>query len=110
MTTRLRTGLYILLAVLMLLTLNSIFNTGNPNSIFRILIKSTAYDLVITLSLAATVFVLVVLLTLGRDNLTHLLTINGEQVKVKIPMGIADGTKIRLRGRGGPGANGGPNG
>jgi len=41
---------------------------------------------------------------------TKTLTINGEQVKVKIPQGIADGTKIRLRGKGGPGANGGPNG
>jgi len=41
---------------------------------------------------------------------TKTLNINGEQVKVKIPKGIADGTKIRLRGRGGPGAAGGPNG
>jgi molecular chaperone DnaJ len=41
---------------------------------------------------------------------TKTLNINGEAVKVKIPQGIADGTRIRLRGKGGPGANGGPNG
>jgi molecular chaperone DnaJ len=41
---------------------------------------------------------------------TKTLNINGEPVKVKIPKGIADGTRIRLRGKGGPGANGGPQG
>lgn len=41
---------------------------------------------------------------------TKTLNIDGKPVKVKIPMGIADGTRIRLRGKGSPGANGGPNG
>jgi molecular chaperone DnaJ len=41
---------------------------------------------------------------------TKTLNINGQPVKVKIPKGIADGTRIRLRGKGGPGGNGGPNG
>jgi molecular chaperone DnaJ len=31
-------------------------------------------------------------------------------VKVKIPQGVSDGTKVRVRARGGPGANGGPAG
>jgi molecular chaperone DnaJ len=36
--------------------------------------------------------------------------INGRRVKVKVPQGIADGTKVRLAGKGEPGANGGPAG
>jgi molecular chaperone DnaJ len=38
------------------------------------------------------------------------LTINGNRVKVKIPEGVADGQRIRLRGKGSPGAAGGPAG
>jgi DnaJ-class molecular chaperone len=38
------------------------------------------------------------------------LTINGKPVKVKIPEGMSDGQRIRLRGKGGPGAGGGPAG
>jgi DnaJ-class molecular chaperone len=38
------------------------------------------------------------------------LTINSKPVKVKIPEGMSDGQRIRLRGKGGPGAGGGPAG
>lgn len=34
----------------------------------------------------------------------------GEQIKVRIPPGVADGQRIRLRAKGGAGANGGPPG
>jgi molecular chaperone DnaJ len=36
--------------------------------------------------------------------------VGSNTVKVKIPKGVPDGTKVRVRGRGGPGANGGPAG
>ena len=35
------------------------------------------------------------------------LTLNGSRVKVKIPEGVSDGQRIRLRGKGAAGANGG---
>src|SRR5580704_17578073 len=35
---------------------------------------------------------------------------NGEQIDVKIPLGLKDGQQIRVKGRGGAGRNGGPNG
>lgn len=35
---------------------------------------------------------------------------NGEQIDVKIPHGLKDGQQIRIKGRGGAGRNGGPNG
>ena len=38
------------------------------------------------------------------------LEVGGRRVKVKIPKGVADGTKIRLRGKGAPGRAGGPPG
>lgn len=41
---------------------------------------------------------------------TRELVVNGSNVKVKIPRGIAQGTKVRVKGKGGPGANGGPSG
>ena len=36
--------------------------------------------------------------------------INGKKVRITIPAGVADGQKIKLKGHGSPGFNGGPNG
>ena len=43
---------------------------------------------------------------------THkqIITVNGKNLRITIPAGIADGQTIKLRGQGGPGVNGGPAG
>ncbi|MCZ7534039.1 MAG: DnaJ domain-containing protein [Acidimicrobiia bacterium] len=41
---------------------------------------------------------------------TRELSVNGKSVKVKIPKGISSGTKVRVKGKGAPGSNGGPAG
>lgn len=38
------------------------------------------------------------------------LTVNGKNIRITIPAGIADGQVIKLNGQGAPGQNGGPNG
>jgi curved DNA-binding protein len=51
-------------------------------------------------------------LTLREAAKTHqqTLSINGKNIRITVPAGVADGQKIKLAGYGQPGANGGPNG
>jgi hypothetical protein len=78
-----RIVLYALLGVFSILTFYAIFNTGNPNSLFRLIVKDTSFDLFITLGLALVVGVLVILLTATREesSLSHLLQVNEEYIQ-----------------------------
>ena len=51
-------------------------------------------------------------LTLTDAYATHkqTLTVNGKNIRITIPAGIENGQIIKLKGHGGPGVNGGPNG
>ena len=40
----------------------------------------------------------------------QIIDVNGKSIRLTIPAGISDGQIIRIRGKGGPGVNGGPNG
>jgi len=40
----------------------------------------------------------------------QVIDVNGNSIRLTIPAGISDGQIIRIRGKGGPGVNGGPNG
>lgn len=51
-------------------------------------------------------------ISLKDASTTHkrVLNVNGKELRITIPAGVADGQVIKLAGRGGEGANGGPNG
>ena len=51
-------------------------------------------------------------LTLLQASQSHkqTFTVNGKNIRITVPAGVEDGQKIRLKGQGGDGVNGGPNG
>ena len=79
----LRLALFILAILLLLLTFYGIFNAGNPNSIFRLVVKDPAYDITITVVLAVVSFALILLLTRGggQGRLLHLLEVNRDHIQ-----------------------------
>jgi ABC-type dipeptide/oligopeptide/nickel transport system permease component len=86
-----RTVLWVLLAVFMVLTFYAIFNAGNPNSLFRLIVEDPGYDVLITLILGACIFVLAIALTAGRKStIQHLLEINKDYIRQLRSKGRSD--------------------
>ena len=79
----LRLALFILVILLLLLTFYGIFNAGNPNSIFRLVIKDPSYDVTITVALAVVSFALIMALTAGggESRLRALLEVNRDHIQ-----------------------------
>ena len=87
----LRRVLWILLAVFMVLTFYGVFNAGNPRSLFRLVVRDPGYDIALTLGLSAMVAVLVVLLTMGREQtFGRLLETNAEYMRELRSKGHSD--------------------
>ena len=66
MSNRLRKILYFLLAFLMIVDFYLIFNAGNPNSLLRFLIKTTSYDVTVTVLMS--IGIAVISLIMIREN------------------------------------------
>jgi hypothetical protein len=79
----LRVALFVLVILLLLLTFYGIFNAGNPNSVFRLVVKDPAYDVTTTVVLAVGSFALIMLLTMGggQNRLRHLLELNSDHIR-----------------------------
>ena len=86
-----RTVLWILLAVFMVLAFYAIFNAGNPNSLFRLIVEDPGYDVLITLILGGCIFVLAIALTASRKStIQHLLEINKDYIQQLRSKGRSD--------------------
>ena len=84
MKTTTRNLLYALLAVLVVPTFYSIFNMGNPNSLFRHIVPDPAYDRLITVALAlsmAAIGLIISTQTRSDRSLEHMLDINADHIR-----------------------------
>jgi hypothetical protein len=103
-----RLVMFILLGIFSLLVFYAVFNTGNPNSLFRLIVEDPSYDLLITVGLGLVVGALVIVITATREgsSLTHLLEINNDYIrelrrKGKTDMEIADSFLSKMGSKGG---------
>lgn len=64
----LRTVLYVLLALFMVITFYLIFNAGNPKSLVRYIIKDTSYDITLTVASGVVIVVCALFLGMGKGN------------------------------------------
>lgn len=84
--------LYGMLVLLAVVTFYSIFNTGNPASLWRFLIKDRSYDIFITVVLGASVAFVGILLSSGsRDEVfSEMLETNADYIRRLRKQGKSD--------------------
>ena len=85
--------LYIILILLVVPTFYSIFNIGNPKSLFRHIIPDPSYDIVITIVLAVCMAAIGIALsqqTKRENSIEHMLDINKEQIRFLKSKGKTD--------------------
>jgi hypothetical protein len=93
MKTTTRRALYILLVILVPITFYSIFNMGNPNSLFRHIVPDPRYDKLITVGLAISMAAIGLILSsqATRDrSLEHMLDINADHIRQLKRQGRSD--------------------
>jgi hypothetical protein len=83
---------YILLVLTGIITFYAIFNIGNPNSLFRLVIKSDRYDLYIIMGGSLIVFFLGFLVFYFRqqEGFTQLLWLNRDRIQTLRNQGFSD--------------------
>ena len=83
---------YILLVLIGLITFYALFNVGNPHSLFRLVVKTDAYDLYIAMGGSLLVFFLGFLLFYFRqqEGYSQLLWINKDRIRTLRNKGYTD--------------------
>lgn len=93
MKTTTRRFLYIILVILVPLTFYSIFNMGNPNSIFRHIVPDRRYDTLITVALAlsmAAIGLIISSQTTRDRSIEHMLDVNADHIRELKKKGRSD--------------------
>ena len=83
MNSKIRLVLYILMAIFMVPAFYMIFNAGNPQSFLRYIVRTTEYDLTITIGICMVVAALALILSTVRskNSLEYMLDMNHEQIR-----------------------------